>query len=77
MRRRPPQELMEYRNQQLMDDLNEFCISLKIWLYPEHCGENRERLQRRYGKPTVADMDQLLFRLIEELQKDARPMRRY
>lgn len=76
----PRQELMEYKNQILMDELNEFCIALKIWLHPEclkSVVDKAAGLQRRYPKPSVEEIDHLQSRINEELRKDSRPMRRY
>jgi hypothetical protein len=68
---------MEYANQALMDDLNEFCISLKIHLHPDRFGEKLQDLQRRYGKPEIQDIDVMMARLMQALRKDSKPMIRY
>lgn len=75
--RHEPFEPMEYHNQYLMDELNEFCVALKVWLYPEKFGDKLPDLQRRYPKPDPPDIDNLQARINTELKKDARPMRRY
>jgi hypothetical protein len=67
----------EYANQALMDDLNEFCISLKIHLHPECFGEKLQDLQRRYGKPEIQDIDAVMARIMQALRKDSKPMIRY
>jgi len=70
-------EPMEYANVGLMDELNDFCIALKVGLYPERYGDKLERLQRKYPKPDLSEIDQLQQRINEVLKKDANPMRRY
>ena len=67
----------EYANQALMDDLNTFCISLKIHLHPELFGEKLQDLQRRYGKPEIRGIDDMMGRLMQALRKDSKPMVRY
>lgn len=59
--------LKEYRHQQLMDDLNELLICVKVHLYG---------LQVQRPKPTVEDLDMMQHRVNEVLRQDARPMRR-
>ena len=68
---------MEYANQVLMDDLNEFCIALKIHLHPELFRGKLQDLQRRYGKPEIQDIDAMMGRLMQALRKDSKPMIRY
>ena len=65
---------MEYQNQALMDDLNNWCIALKVWLYPDAFGNKLPDLQRRYTKPEI---DEMMIRLMAALRKDAKPMIRY
>jgi hypothetical protein len=69
--RQEPFVPMEYKHQELMDDLNEFMINAKVWLFDEAA-----KLRDRRPKPTPKEMDQLMFRLLDVLKKDARPMRR-
>lgn len=61
----PPQD---YKNQQLMDELNEFCIQLKVWL----CEETKA-LRERFPKPTSQDIDNMQNRLNRVLKEDAKP----
>lgn len=68
---------MEYANEQLMTDWNEFNIALKIWLYPEDCGDNLPNLQRRYPKPTMDDLNSMLHQVYQVLSKDSKPMIKY
>jgi hypothetical protein len=50
---------MEYANEQLMDDLNNWCIALKVALYQEQLGA----LNHRYPKPTIQEIDQMVSRM--------------
>lgn len=68
---------MEYANQDLLDELNDFCISLKIWLYPEKFENKLQDLQRRYTKPDLSEIDNLQHRINTALKKDAKPMIKY
>jgi hypothetical protein len=68
---------MEYANQQLMDEWNEFNIALKIWLYPGEFGDKLPNLQRRYPKPTMDDLDRMLHQVYAALSKDSKPMVKY
>lgn len=60
-----------------MGDLNEWCIALKVWLHPELFVDKLQDLQRRYGKPEINDIDEMMARLMEALRKDSKPMIRY
>jgi len=68
-------ELMEYANQELMDELNVFMITMKAWLIIP--GEQGKRLCDRYPMPNPAYFDSLMFRIMSELKKDAKPMVKY
>lgn len=57
-------ELMDYANKELMDELNEFMVCCKVHLF---------EVPIKKPKPTVEEMDSLMFRLIYELKKDAKP----
>ena len=70
-------ESREYANQQLMDDLNEYCIALKVWMHPELFGDKLQDLQRRYGKPEIQDIDEMMAGLMQALRKESKPMIRY
>lgn len=74
MERRERYEPMEYKNQQLMTALNEWCICLKVWLYPERFGDRLSELQQRYPKPDIIDIDLSHHLLHEALRKDANPL---
>jgi len=67
-------EPREYANQELMNDLNEWCIALNVWLYPESIGSRLEGLQKRYPKPYI---DAMMIRLMRALSKDSKPMIKY
>lgn len=65
---------MEYANEALMNELNDFAIALKIWLFPDRFGDKLQDLQRRYPKPDLSEIDNLQRRINTELSKDAKPM---
>lgn len=60
-------ELMDYANNGLMDELNEFMVCCKVHLFG---------LPIKKPKPTVEEIDSLMFRLMTELKKDAKPYRK-
>jgi hypothetical protein len=68
---------MEYVNQELMTEWNEFNIALKIWLYPVEFGDKLADLQRRYPKPTREDLDRMLHQVYAALRTDSKPMVKY
>jgi hypothetical protein len=74
---RPSYPLMDCKNMQLMNELNEFSIALKVWLCPEAFGNNLPALQKRFPKPDVKQIDALQHRINIELQKDATPLIKY
>ena len=68
---------MEYANEQLMQEWNEFNIALKIWLYPDEFGDKLPDLQRRYPKPDLSEIDKLFMDIMQALRKDSKPMVKY
>lgn len=68
---------MEYANQALMDELNEWSIALKVWLYPELFEDKIHDLQRRYPKPELSEIDNFQNRINQVLRKDAKPFISY
>jgi hypothetical protein len=68
---------MEYANEQLMSEWNEFNIALKIWLYPDGIGDKLPDLQRRYPKPTMEDLNHMLHKVYTALSKDSKPLIKY
>lgn len=70
---RPPIELKKYANQELMDDLNQFFVTIKVHLLPNV----PESVIQSYPKPTVKEMDEIMLRLMDVLKKDSSPMRKY
>jgi len=70
-------EPREYANEGLMNDLNNFCITLKVGLAPQLFGASLEDLQRRYPKPSIEDIDEMMGRLMQALRKESKPMIRY
>ena len=61
-------ELVEYKNQQLMDELNEFMVCCKVHLF---------NLPIKKHKPTLEEMDILMHRLMEVLKRDKDSMIKY
>ena len=61
-------ELVEYKNQQIMDELNDFMVCCKVYLF--HLPINKH-------KPTVEEMDSLMHRLMEVLKRDKDSMIKY
>lgn len=60
-------ELMDYEHKELMDDLNEFLISVKVHLFD---------IPVSRPNPTSEAIDELQRRLNEVLRRDARPFKR-
>lgn len=77
MQRHARFEPLIYDNQELMDELNEFAVALKIWLFPERFGDKLADLHRRYPKPDLSAIDNLQAKLNSVLRKDAKPMWKY
>lgn len=73
---RQPNTPMEYKHQELMNELNEFMISVKVHLHTQEFGR-ADGLLDRYAKPDIKYIDSLQRRINEVLQKDARPFVRY
>lgn len=65
MERKERFELMEYKHENLMWELNEFMIAVKVHLY---------NLPVNISKPTVDEMDSLQQRLNQVLKQDAKPL---
>lgn len=68
---------MEYANQELMNEWNEFNIALKIWLYSDEFGDKLPDFQRRYPKPSMDDLNRMLQQIYAALSKDSKPMVKY
>ena len=64
-------ELIEYTNKELMNELNELFINIKVWMY-----EEAAQLRDRRPKPTAGYLDQVHMRVHQALAKDCRPLRR-
>ena len=73
---RPPNTPMEYKNAELMNDLNEFMVCVKLYLHTDKIisGAN---LTGKYPKPSVEEIDAIHQRVHRELQKDAKPFIKY
>jgi hypothetical protein len=68
---------MDYKNAELMEELNDFMITVKVWLNPELFGEAIANVKNRHQKPTIMEMDSLHSRVRQVLQKDATPFVKY
>lgn len=68
---------MEYENEQLMADLNAFCIAVKVWVHQDCFGDKLRDLQARYPNPSIRDIDEIMNRLMQVLRKDSKPMIKY
>lgn len=68
---------MEYANQKLMDEWNEYNIALKVWLFPDQFGDKLADLQRRYPKPDLSEIDNMFVRIMQALRKDSKPLIKY
>jgi len=67
-------ELKKYKHQELMNELNEMSIKLKIWLYHS----DNEQLTNSRPKPTVQELDDLfLNKIMDVLRKDSEPLVKY
>lgn len=60
---RPRQQPRIYKNQELMDKLNDLFIRIKLELY--HTEHNL-----CYNKPTVKEIDVIMNQIFNELKKD-------
>lgn len=70
--RHEPFEPMEYANKELIAELNELFINIKVWMY-----EDAASLRARRRKPSATELDEIHMRVHRALMKDAKPMRRY
>lgn len=70
--RHEPFEPMDYANKELMNELNELFINIKVWLY-----EDAAKLRARRPKPSHEEIDDLHVRVHRALMKDAKSLRRY
>ncbi len=68
---------MEYANQQLMDEWNNFNIALKVWLHPGQFGDKLKDLQSRYPKPDLSEIGNMFTRVMRALQNDSKPLVKY
>ena len=68
MQRRERLTPLVYHNQQLMNDLNEFMMNVKVHLFD---------LPSKRSKPDLSEIDQLTSRLMQALRKDSEPIIKY
>jgi hypothetical protein len=58
-------ELLEYKNKYLIEELNEFMIAVKVYLFD---------VPIKRTKPTVEEIDSLQARINTILKQDAKPL---
>lgn len=64
-----------YKNQQLMNDLNEMFIRIKCHLFElDNLKTSDYPLKQKFPKPSVKELDEIMSRVNIELQKDNEPM---
>lgn len=69
--RHEPFEPMEYANKELMAELNELFINIKVWMF-----DGAAKLRDRRPKPSHEEIDEVHMRVHRALMKDAQPIRR-
>ena len=74
---RPQKTPMNYRHTELMQELNELNICLKLWLHPEEFGAAANDMKKRYAKPDLKYIDSVQRRVIQALERDAEPFIKY
>jgi hypothetical protein len=76
---RQPNTPMDYKHAELMRELNEFSIAIKVWLHSELLPDDqaRKEMRERYARPDIDYIDSLHRRIREVLQKDATPFIKY
>lgn len=58
-----------------MDELNEVFIRIKCHLFElDNLKTSDYPLRQRYPKPSVQELDDIMIRVLFELQKDSEPM---
>ncbi len=64
-----------YHNQQLINELNEMFIRIKCYLFElDNLKTSEHPLREVCPKPSVQELDEIMTRIILELQKDNEPM---
>ena len=66
--RKGKNELYKYHNQNLMNELNEFMVSVKIHLH------NIEQGKHNHHMPSISDIDEMTSKLMVALRKDKEPL---
>lgn len=74
---RPIMVPMNYKHSELINDLNEFMIAVKIWMHPELFGEAVHDLKTQHPQIDIKDIDALQRRINEVLKKDAESFVKY
>lgn len=68
---------MEYTNEQLMAEWNDFNIALKVWLHPDQFGDKLADLQHRYPKPDLSEIGKMFTEIMFVLRQDSKSMIKY
>ena len=64
-----------YHNQQLINEVNEMFTRIKCHLFELNDLKTSDQpIGKRYPKPSVKELDDVMSRVIFELQKDNEPM---
>lgn len=73
---RPNNTPMQYKHQELMNELNTFMIAVKLHLHPDKIITDAD-IHKRYPKPEIADIDAMHRLLNDVLKQDATPFVKY
>ncbi len=68
---RSPLPLKNYKNEQLMDEFNDLCIRVKVWLF------DVEKLKKHYPKPNNQEIDVIFHRITKILKQDCELMKKF
>lgn len=75
---RQPNTPMDYKHRELMNELNNFMIAVKLWIHAGGPFESQmEEVKKSYPKPTTEQIDDLHRRINGVLQQDATPFIKY
>lgn len=72
---RPRHELLKYKHKELINEVNEFFISLKVDYVEDVAVANNLRV--KYPKLTVQQLDAMMMRIIFALQEQNEPLIKY
>jgi hypothetical protein len=74
---RQPNTPMEYKHRELMDELNELMIAVKLHLLADNIILGVNDLEKRYPKPSMDEIDAMHQRINQVLQQEATPLVKY